>query len=486
MTDTARAPAAIPDRRPAAPRAALLIGVLVVSAFVMILNETILSVALRDLTVDLGVSTTTVQWLTSGFLLTMAVVIPTTGFLLERFTPRQVFLTSLTLFSLGTLLSGLAPGFGVLLVGRVVQACGTAVMLPLLMTSVMRLVPPQRRGATMGTITIVIAVAPAVGPTIGGAVLSSLGWRWMFWIVLPLAVAALVIGAIWLRLGSDTRSVPLDLLSVLLSAAGFGGVLYGLSTFGGSGGGEQPVPPWIPVVVGLLALTVFVRRQIRLQRHDRALLDLRPFAHRSFTVALVLTALMFMCLLGAAAILLPLYLQTVLHTSTFVSGLAMLPGGLVLGLLGRPVGTLFDRIGARPLVIPGALAMTVSLWLFTVIGPDTPLAAVIGAHVLLMAGLGLMMTPLMTEALGVLPDHLYSHGSAILTTLQQVAGAFGTAVFVTVATLTSTAPSGTPDAAGLRAAFTAAGCIGVLALIAALFIRRRPDPTPGTARTGAD
>ncbi len=221
MTDTASIATTAPEREPTPPRTALLIAVLVASSFVMILNETILSVALRALTIDLGVSTTTAQWLTSGFLLTMAVVIPTTGFLLERFTPRQVFLASLTLFSLGTLISGSAPGFGVLLVGRVVQACGTAVMVPLLMTSIMRLVPEERRGATMGTITIVIAVAPALGPTIGGAVLSALGWRWMFWIVLPLSLIALTIGALWLRLDSQTRQVPLDLLSVLLSALGF-------------------------------------------------------------------------------------------------------------------------------------------------------------------------------------------------------------------------------------------------------------------------
>ncbi|GAA1780079.1 DHA2 family efflux MFS transporter permease subunit [Streptomonospora arabica] len=459
------------DQAPPHPRSGLLISVLVTSAFVMILNETILSVALRDLTLALDVSTTTVQWLTSGFLLTMAVVIPTTGFLLERFTPRQIFLASLSMFTLGTLLSALAPGFATLLVGRVVQACGTAVMIPLLMTSVMRLVPPHRRGATMGTITIVIAVAPALGPTIGGAVLAGLGWRWMFWLVLPLAVGALTIGAVWLRLDSRTRAVPLDVLSVLLSAVGFGGLLYGLSSIGESGGGEHPVPPWSAVVVGVAALVVFVVRQLRLQRHDRALLDLRPFTNRSFVVALILAGLLFMCLLGVASILLPLYLQTVMDTGTFVSGLAVLPGGLVLGALGRPVGAMFDRFGARPLVIPGALAMAVSLWLFAALGPDSPLAAVVAIHVVLMTGLGLMMTPLMTESLGSLPDHLTSHGSAILTTLQQVAGAFGTAVFVTVAALAS-ATAGAPDAAGLRTAFMVAGCIGVLAVVTALFVRR--------------
>ncbi len=472
MIDRARTEP-VSDRDSTTTRSGPLIAVLVASAFVMILNETILSVALRDLTVELGVTTTTVQWLTSGFLLTMAVVIPTTGFLLERFTPRHIFLASLSLFSTGTLLSALAPGFGVLLAGRVVQACGTAVMVPLLMTSVMRLVPPQRRGAMMGTITIVIAVAPAVGPTIGGALLSSLGWRWMFWLVLPLALSALALGAKWFRLDGHTRKVPLDVGSVLLSALGFGGLLYGLASIGESGGQGHALPPWLPVVVGVAALTVFTYRQVRLQRDDRALLDLRPFTYRSFVLGVTLTGLVFICLLGVGSIMLPLYLQTVLNTSTFVSGLAVLPGGLVLGLLGRPVGALFDRLGPRPLVIPGALAMAGSLWLFTTLGPGSPLEAVIAIHVLLMTGLAFMMTPLMTESLGVLPEHLHSHGSAILSTLQQVAGALGTAVFVTVAALGSAADAVSPDADGLRLAFVTAGCIGVAALVAALFTPRR-------------
>ncbi|GAA2341427.1 DHA2 family efflux MFS transporter permease subunit [Saccharopolyspora halophila] len=474
MSDTAAI--AEPDRATTPPKANLLLGVLVTSAFVMILNETILSVALRHLSVDLNVSTTTVQWLTSGFLLTMAVVIPMTGFLLERFTPRQVFLTAMSLFTIGTLISGLAPGFAMLLVGRVVQAGGTAVMIPLLMTSVMRLIPPERRGATMGTITIVIAVAPALGPTIGGAVLNWLSWRWMFFIVLPLAVIAWGIGFAYMKLDSETRSVPLDLLSVLLSAIGFGGLLYGLSSIGESGGGGL-VPPWAPIVVGAISLVVFVTRQLRLQRDDRALLDLRPFTHRPFVIALVLAVLLFMCLLGAAAVLLPLYLQTVIKVSTFVSGLAVLPGGLLMGLMGRPVGRLFDKFGARPLVIPGSAAMAVSLWLFTTLGPDSSVYTVVGFHMLLMVGLGLMMTPLMTESLSILPDHLYSHGSAILATLQQVAGAFGTAVFVTVAALFSNGPPGVPDSSGLQTSFIVAGFIGLAAFATSLFVRKSSGAT---------
>ena len=423
----------------------VIIMTLVVSAFVMILNETILSVALPHLTGDLGVSATTVQWLTSGFLLTMGVVIPTTGYILQRFTPRQVFLAAMTLFSLGTLICALSPGFPLLLAGRIVQATGTAVMIPLLMTSVMKLIPADRRGATMGTISIVIAVAPAIGPTIGGLILTSLDWRWMFWSVLPLSVAALVVGFVIFKLSSETRSTPLDLLSVALSAVGFGGIVYGFSTLGH--GGDAALPPWAALVIGVVSLAVFIARQMKLQRTESALLDLRPFGHKPFVVAIILSALLFMTLLGAGAILLPIYLQNVLGASAAVTGLAVLPGGLLLGFMGRPVGRLFDRVGARPLVIPGAIGLAVSMWLFAALGASASLWMVIAVHLVLMASLGLMMTPLLTEGLSVLPENLYSHGSAILTTLQQVAGAAGTAGFVTIAAIGSTAATGTPDAA---------------------------------------
>jgi DHA2 family lincomycin resistance protein-like MFS transporter len=323
----------------------------------------------------------------------------------------------------------------------------------------------------MGTIAIVISVAPAVGPTIGGAVLSSLGWRWMFGIVLPLAVVALVAGVVLIRLGSETRSVPLDTPSVVLSALGFGGVLFGLSGIGEPS--SQPLPPWLSVVIGVVALGVFIWRQLVLQRRDRALLDLRPFTHRSFVVALVLTGVLNMCMIGIGAILLPLYVQSVLHQSSFVSGLAVLPGGLVLALLSRPVGALFDKIGARPLVIPGAIAMAVALWLFATLGPASPLVEVIGMHVLLMAAVGLMIAPLMTYALSSLPARLYSHGSAIMSTLQQLMGALGTALFVAVATLATVKGAAGPDAGGLRAAFIAAGCVGVIGVIGSLFLRKR-------------
>ncbi|GAA4804119.1 DHA2 family efflux MFS transporter permease subunit [Tomitella cavernea] len=450
------------------PRSGLIIGMLVVAAFVMILNETIVSVALPDLAKILDVSATTVQWLASGFLLTMAVVIPTTGFLLERFSPRAIFLTAMSLFSVGTLVCAASPNFEVLLAGRVVQAGGTAVMIPLLMTTVMRLVPEDKRGATMGTMAIVIGFAPALGPTVGGAILSGMGWRWMFWLVLILAAAMFAVGATRMHVPGETRKVPLDVASVIMSGLAFAGIVYGFSLIGRSG--DTLMPAWAPIVAGLVVLGGFVWRQMVLQREDRPLLSLLPLGYRQFTVSVIVGVLVFMSLLGAGAILLPMYMQNVLGESTFITGLALLPGGLALAALSRPVGRLYDRVGARPLLIPGAAGMTAALWLFALLGEDSSVWAVIGIDILLMVALGVMMTPMMTEALGVLPDSLYSHGSAILTTLQQVAGALGSAVFVSVATLGSSGPI--LDADGMRLAFATAGAISIVAFVATLFLKR--------------
>jgi len=461
---------------PTMPSARVVIALLVGSAFVMILNETIMSVALPALMQDLQIGPSTAQWLTSGFMLTMAVVIPATGWVLSRFSPRSIYLASMILFSFGLLIAALAPGFGVLLVGRVVQAIGTAVMVPLLMTTVLRLVPATRRGATMGTISIVIAVAPAIGPTISGIILGALGWRWMFWIVLPIALIALAVGAAKLRVTAETRPVPLDFLSLVLSAVAFAGIIFGLSSLGGAVHGEAPVAPWIPVLIGVLSLAVFVWRQLRLQPEDRALLDLRPFTHRSFVVALLLVVLAMMALFGAL-ILLPLYLQSVLHASTYATGLALLPGGLVMGLLGPVVGGLFDKFGPRPLVLPGAVVTSAALWLFTLLGAESALVMVIGIHVLLTIGLSFMFTPLMTDALGSLPADLYSHGSAIVTTLQQVAGAAGTAVFITIMTVSSVAPGGAVDAVGTHAAFLVAAIISIGVVLLSTLVGRSGTTT---------
>lgn len=461
------------------PSANVIIALLVGSAFVMILNETIMSVALPALIVDLDIAASTAQWLTSGFLLTMAVVIPMSGSLLQRFAVRGIYLTSMGLFCTGTLVAALAPGFAVLLVGRIVQACGTAVMVPLLMTTVMTLIPAERRGQTMGTISIVIAVAPAIGPTLSGFILGSLNWRWMFWIVLPIALVALTAGLTWLRVDDEKQEpTPIDAVSVPLSAIAFAGLVFGLSLMGESSHGEQSVPAWVPMTVGAVAMVLFGARQVQLQRRDRAFLDLRPFTYRRFSVSLALVILGFMGLFGAI-IMVPLYVQDVLGQSALAAGLTSLPGGVLMGLAGPIVGRAYDRHGARLLVVPGSVLLCASLWGFTILSAASPIWELIIVQTIMMVGLSMMFTPLMTDALAVLPDRLYSHGSAILTTLQQVAGAAGTALFVTVMTKASQS-GGAPDLPGVHAAFLVAAIISVAAVIAAFFTAPRPSPAGGT------
>jgi DHA2 family lincomycin resistance protein-like MFS transporter len=472
-----RTPSATPADR-LSPGDKTLIGLLLVAGFTVILNETVMGVALPVLMEDLRISAATGQWLTTGFMLTMAVVIPATGFIMGRFRLRAIFITAMSLFTLGTLIAASAPGFGVLLVGRVVQASGTAVMLPLLMTTALTLVPPAIRGRTMGTISIVISVAPAIGPTLSGLVLSQLTWRWIFIVMLPIAVVALTLGAWKVRDVTEPRRTRLDVVSLALSAVGFGALIFGLSSIGEAAGGHVLVAPWIPVTVGVLALVVFAVRQVRLQESaDGPLMDLRVFAHRSYTVSALVLIIGFMAMFGAL-IVLPIFLQQVLGLGTLQTGLVLLPGGAVMGALSPVVGRLFDRVGPRPLVTPGVVALSAALWLFSTLEPGTPVPAVIGVHVLLSVGLAFMITPLFTSALGSLPRDLYGHGSAIVNTLQQLAGAAGTALFITVLSTTTAArvaEGAEPLAAtadGIQGAFLWGGVVSLVALGASLLVRR--------------
>ncbi|KAA9008027.1 MDR family MFS transporter [Histidinibacterium aquaticum] len=458
----------------------LVISLLLVSAFTVILNETIMSVALPRLMIDLDVTANAAQWLTTAFLLTMAVVIPITGFLIQRFHTRTVFLMAMSFFSAGTLLCAMAPSLGPLVVGRVVQACGTAIMMPLLMTTVMTLVEPEHRGRTMGNISIVISVAPAIGPTVSGIILNLLGWRWMFLLMLPIGLGALTLGYLKLVNVTEPRKVPLDILSVPLSAIGFGGLVYGLSSLGEGHGEGGAIPLWLPLAAGGATLAVFIWRQLVLGPKGRALLDLRTFRIPVFTVAVVMMGVAMMSLFGMI-ILLPIYMQTVKGLEPLGAGLLLLPGGLVMGLLAPVVGRLFDRVGARRLVIPGSILLSASLWLMTTLGTETPIALVLVCHVVLSVGLALLFTPLFTSSLGSLPKELYSHGSATIGTVQQVSGAAGIALFVSVMSIrigrevSEGAAMTEATASGLHAGFVAGATISLLMIVAAFFVRRPPD-----------
>ena len=459
------------------------IWLLLSATFVVFLNETIMGVAIPHLVDDLDITLSAAQWLTTAFMLTMAVVIPITGFLLQRFATRPMFITAMSLFSAGTLIAALAPGFEVLLLARVVQATGTAIMMPLLMTTLMTLVAPSDRGRLMGRVSIVMSVAPAIGPTISGLILNYLTWRYMFWLVLPFALVMLVIGIRRIENVSETRVIPIDVFSIVLSAFGFGGLVYGLSLVGGVVSGTDTgstAQMWIALAVGAVGIVSFIVRQLFLQRRDRALLDLRTFLSRNFAVSVALMAVLMAALFGTI-ILLPVYMQDVLHLEPLYTGLLLLPGGLIMGLLGPTVGRLYDRVGPTPLLVPGSIVVSGVLWSLTLVNENTSPWMVLAAHMALSTGLAFMFTPLFTSALGSIEPRFYSHGSATVGTVQQVAGAAGTALFITVMTSRATTAAATgasaevAAAAGIRSAFLVGAILSLVAIVGAFLVRKPAD-----------
>lgn len=476
---------AAPDRR--AGRTPVVIRLLVLATFVVILNETIMLNAIPRLMDDLGVTEQAAQWVSTAFMLTMAAVIPVTGWFLQRVSTRRAYSAAMGVFLAGTALSAAAPVFEVLLVGRITQAVGTAVMMPLMMTTLMTVVPPSDRGRVMGNVTLAISVAPALGPTVSGAILQVGSWRLLFLLMLPIAGAVTWLGLRRMENVGEPRYSTIDWLSVVVAAFGFGGLVYGLTRFAEGGAGQSV----LFVLAGLVAIAAFVARQLRLQRSGVPLMDLRTLLYGTYAKALTLLAVGFMGMLGSM-ILLPLFLQNLRQASALETGLLVMPGGLAMGLLGPPIGRLFDRFGGRVLMVPGSIGIVLSLAGFAQVSMTMPYWQVLALHVLLMLSLAMVFTPVFALGLGALPPQLYSHGSSLLGTLQQVAAAFGTALAVTVMTIRAeqlTAAGVAADNAqlgGMRLAFLISAVISVAVVVVALRMPSRPERSEAEVDDGPD
>ncbi|MGG6313209.1 MDR family MFS transporter [Paenibacillus macerans] len=456
---------------------------LVIGAFVSILNETLLNVAYTDLMQELRVGASTIQWLSTSYMLVIGILVPITALLIQWFTTRQMFLSAMILFLIGTAVCGLAPSFAVLLVGRVIQAIGTGLLLPVMMNTILTIYPPDKRGAAMGTIGLVIMFGPAIGPTLSGLILDALDWRWLFFLVVPLAAFSIFFGAMYLRNVSEITRPKVDLVSILLSSVGFGGIVYGFSHAGEGEGWSSPVV-YTCLIVGFIALALFVWRQLKVSEPT---LDVRVFKFPMFTLSAALLMAMMMTLFSTL-IILPMYLQGALLLTPFVAGLVLLPGGVINGLMSPVAGRLFDKFGPRALITPGLLIIIVTLWFMRGLETTTPTGTVIGLHIALLVGISLVMMPGQTTGLNQLPRHLYPHGTAIMNTLQQVSGAIGTALFISIFShgqsryLTGSANPQDPAelghalVAGLQNAFTISTFVGVVALLIGLFLRRTQAP----------
>ncbi|RKQ17007.1 DHA2 family efflux MFS transporter permease subunit [Lysinibacillus endophyticus] len=449
-----------------------------IAGFIGLFSETALNMALGTLIVDFNIHETTVQWLTTGFLLTLGILVPVSGLILQWFTTRQLFIVSISLSIVGTFIAAIAPSFAFLMIARVVQAMGTALMLPLMFNTILLIVPPYKRGKIMGLMGLVISFSPAVGPTFSGLILKTLTWHYIFWFSLPVLVIALVFGIIYMQNVSTPTKPKIDILSIILSTIGFGGVVYGFSIAGEGGWGDSIVIT--SIIVGVIGLLLFGIRQTKMKQ---PMLNLGAFKYPMFVIGLILVLICMMVILSSM-IVLPLYLQNSLALSTFAAGLLLLPGGIVNGLLSPVMGNLFDKFGPKWLVIPGIIIVTGSLVGFSTIDLDTSSGFLIAMHILMMVGVSMIMMPAQTNGLNQLPRELYPDGTAIMNTLQQVSGAIGTAVAISILSsgteryLKSVTDATNPlnqllaFTSGVQDAFIFAIIVAIVGLIVSIFIKR--------------
>lgn len=404
-----------------------MLGILFFGAFVSFLNNSLMNVALPTIMADLNVASyATGQWLSTGYMLVSGILIPVSAFLLTKFTNRQLFITAMLLFTLGTAVAALAHSFGMLLAGRMIQAAGSSVMSPLLMNVMLISFPREKRGAAMGVFGLVMIVAPALGPTLSGYIVQYYDWRLLFEMVLPFAILSLVLAIFKLENVMPTRPTSLDYLSVVLSTLGFGGLLYGFSEASTTGWGDPVVITTI--AVGAVMIVLFTLRQFKM---NVPLLNLSVYKYPMFALSSLISVVNSAALFSGM-ILTPAYVQSVRGITAFESGLMMLPGAIVMGIMSPITGKLFDKFGPRTLGVIGLLITSITTYMMTMFDTETTYTHIIVLYSVRMLGISMLMMPIMTNGLNQLPTRLNPHGTAVNNTLNQVAGALGTAIFVSL------------------------------------------------------
>lgn len=402
--------------------------ILVIGTFLGFLNQTLMNVALPNIMTEFHIGPNQGQWVTNGYMLVNGVMVPLTAFLIQRLTTRKLYLTAVGLFALGTLIAGFANSFAVLVTGRMVQAIGAGVFGPLMNVVVMNLYESDKRGQAMGMIGLALNFAPAIGPTLSGLIITQLSWRFLFLIVAPFIIADFILAFYLLKNIGNTKRLKFDFLGVVLSSIGLGSLLYGFSNAGATAWSDFTV--WGFVVIGLIVTALFIWRQIT---NKTPLLNMAVLTYRQFVVAMLINVVLMIAMYGGA-LMLPLYIQNVRHYSALISGLILLPGALITALLSPLSGRLYDKYGPRYLTLTGILLTTVGTFSLSMVTLNTPIWLVVVSQLIRQLGLVIVLMPIQTEAFNALPLSLMPDGSAMFTTVRQLAASFGTAALVTVMT----------------------------------------------------
>ncbi|GMA51010.1 putative MFS-type transporter YhcA [Alicyclobacillus contaminans] len=410
----------------------VIVTVMVLGAFVALLNQTLLNVAIPHLMNAFGVDADTVQWLSTAYMLTNGIVVPLSAFLIATLTTRTLFMGSVLIFVVGTLVCGAAPSFSVILAGRVIQAIGAGLMMPLMMTVIMSIYPPETRGKMMGVIGIAMFFAPALGPTLSGWMIENWSWRLLFYVTIPIGLLDFALAFVFLKNVGEPRRMKFDIVGFVTSTIGFGTLLYGFSEAGSKQLHDPQVV--IPVICGIIFLVFFVVQELT---YDAPMLNLRVFSVSQFSLATIVSSILNMAIFGGA-LLVPIYIQNIRGYSALESGLLMLPGALIMAAMSPISGILLDRYGVRPLAVIGLSITAVTTWLYTGLSMDTTYGHVMLLYTLRMFGMSFVAMTIMTSGLNALPRNLASHGTAVSNTVRMVASSLGTAILVTIMSTQST------------------------------------------------
>ncbi|WP_270361553.1 MDR family MFS transporter [Limosilactobacillus mucosae] len=402
--------------------------VMLIGSFCTVLNQTILATAFPTLMKAFDISTATVQWLTTGFMMVNGIMIPVSAYLSNKFNSKWLYISAMTIFELGTITAFAAPNFSTLLCGRLIQATGVGITMPLMQNIMLTIFPPEKRGAAMGINGLVIALAPALGPSLSGWVVDNYSWRVLFGMIIPIVAIVIFASFFLMQNVIKTTDPTLDWLSLLISTVGFGSVLYGFSSVGDKGWTDAIV--WGTILIGVILITILIWRQNRL---EHPFLNFKVFKTPEFALATLLSSVVMIAMVGVELVL-PLYLQIVHGMSAFHSGLTLLFGAIMMGVMSPITGNLFDRYGARRLAMTGMFILTIGTLPFAFLTRETPILDVVFLYAVRMFGISMVMMPVTTSGMNALPFSMISHGTAVNNTIRQVASSMGSAILISVLT----------------------------------------------------
>ena len=446
----------------------IIFAILLIGSINGSLLQTALTTALPAIMSDLAISATTVQWLTSAYTLAMGIMIPATAFFIRRFPTKRLFLGAMTLFSAGLLLAANAPSFPLLLLGRILQALGNGVLLPITQVVILTVYPPEQRGSIMGIYGLAVGAAPIFAPTLAGIVVDVLSWQAIFWLSFVISLIAILCGCRFMKNIIPTEKQPFDFGSMVLCAVSFSGLLLGLGNLGS--GPFFSLTIALPLCLGVVFLLIFTYRQLHL---SYPLLELRTLQNKDFRLAVILSMLMYAVMM-AGSTLIPIYIQTVRGFSATVSGLIMMPGSLVMSIISPFAGKFYDKFGIRKLAVWGSACLAISCLGISFLSEDTSIVYITVFYILRLIAIGLMLMTIVTWGMSTLEEKYIAHGTALLTSLRTIAGAIGSAVFVALMTaVTITSSGGMNDTAniqGVNAAFISITVIAIIQFLLAFLL----------------